>query len=80
MVGVQRGVVLHLVQLGDGLRCRGEAGIARDVGDAVAVDPDLPVIAQGFEIGGAGADGHGRLPVMKLSKAKLSQVKNTSSP
>ena len=38
--------VLHVIQLGDAARRRGEPLVLRDIGDALAIYKDLPIVPQ----------------------------------
>src|SRR4029077_7503911 len=52
------GVELQVVERGDGAHATAEARVAGDVADALAVEPDLTVIPQAFEVRGAATRTH----------------------
>ena len=55
------GIVLQVVDAGERLRASGQGGVRRDIVHQLAVQPDLPAVADAFEVVLSGADPHGSL-------------------
>ena len=64
--------MLQVIQLGDTARRRGKPPVLCDIGDALAIDKDLPIVPQRFKELLAGAHGHPEiLPLYRVVRLAL---------